>query len=272
VIDPNADAVPRWLLPRGLIVLLGMTGLLVSVLALQQFASILAPVLLALVLVIGVHPLTGILRRRGVPLWLAVTVTLIAVVALILGLAAAVALSVARLATILPTYQDSFNQLVDDLRSGLASLGVGRDQIRAALDRISFSSIASLLGGVLAGLAGIFSNLLFLLFVVVFMALDAVGFSGRLSRARRQRADVVGALDTFVRGTRSYLGGLDGVRADRGGHRRRLPLAGRGAATAAVGTAGLHHELHPQCRVHHRGGPPGSAGLARGRTPADGLS
>jgi predicted PurR-regulated permease PerM len=78
VIDP-ADAVPRWLLPRGLIVVLGMTGLLVSVLALQQFASILAPVLLALVLVIGVHPLTGILRRRGVPLWLAVTITLIAV-------------------------------------------------------------------------------------------------------------------------------------------------------------------------------------------------
>jgi len=137
--------------------------------------------------------------------WLAVTITLIAVLALILGLAAALALSVARLATILPTYQDSFNRLVDDLRSELASLGVGRDQIRAALDQISFSSIASLLAGVLAGLAGIFSNLLFLLFVVVFMALDAVGFSGRLSRARRQRADVVGALDTFVRGTRSYL-------------------------------------------------------------------
>ena len=58
---------------------------------------------------------------------------------------------------------------------------------------------------VLAGLAGIFSNLLFLLFVVAFMALDAVGFSGRLSRARRQRAEVVGALDTFVHGTRSYL-------------------------------------------------------------------
>ncbi len=205
MIDPNAAAAERSVMPRGLIVLLGMTGLLVSVLALQQFASILAPVLLALILVIGVHPLTGILRRRGVPMWLAVTVTLIAVLALVLGLAAALALSVARLATILPTYQDSFNQLVDDLRSALASLGVGRDQVLAALDQISFSSIASVLGGVLAGLAGTFSNLLFLLFVVAFMALDAVGFSGRLSRARRQRAEVVGALDTFVHGTRSYL-------------------------------------------------------------------
>ena len=205
MIDPNAAAAERSVMPRGLIVLLGMTGLLVSVLALQQFAPIVAPVLLALILVIGVYPLTGILRRRGVPMWLAVTITLIVVLALVLGLAAALALSVARLATILPTYEDSFNQLVDNLRSALASLGVGRDQVLAALDQISFSSIAAVLGGLLAGLAGIFSNLLFLLFVVAFMALDAVGFSGRLSRARRQRAEVVGALDTFVHGTRSYL-------------------------------------------------------------------
>ena len=203
--DPNSAAVQRWMMPRGLIVLLGMTGLLVSVLALQQFASILAPVLLALVLVIGVHPLTTLLRRRGVPMWLAVTITLTTVLALILGLAAALALSVAQLATILPTYQDSFNRLVDDLRSVLVSLGVGRDQIRAVVDQISFGSIASLLSAVLAGLASTFSNLLFLLFVVAFMGLDAVGFSSRLSRARRQRAEVVTALDSFVHGTRSYL-------------------------------------------------------------------
>jgi hypothetical protein len=43
------------------------------------------------------------------------------------------------------------------------------------------------------------------LFVVAFMALDAVGFSSRLARVRRQRADVVGALDSFVHGTRRYL-------------------------------------------------------------------
>ena len=105
----GVDTESRWLMPRGLIVLLGMTGLLVSVLALQQFASILAPVVLALILVIGVYPLTGILRRRGG--------TDVAggehhphhgPVALILGLAAALALSVP-LATILPTYQDEFH-------------------------------------------------------------------------------------------------------------------------------------------------------------------
>ena len=37
------------------------------------------------------------------------------------------------------------------------------------------------------------------------MALDAAGFASRLSRVRRQRPEVVGALDTFVNGSRRYL-------------------------------------------------------------------
>jgi AI-2 transport protein TqsA len=60
-------------MPRGLVVILASTGLLVTTLALQQFSSVISPVLLALVLVVGVHPLTGLLRRRGAPEWLAIT-------------------------------------------------------------------------------------------------------------------------------------------------------------------------------------------------------
>jgi AI-2 transport protein TqsA len=200
-----AAAEPRWLVPRGLIVVLAVTGLLVSVLAMREFASILGPVLLALILAMGVHPLTGILRRRGAPMWLAVTVTLVTLLGVILSLAASLALAVGQLATILPTYQDSFTALVNDLRAWLGSFGVGQDQIQAALSKIDFANVAALVTDLLAGLAGVFSNLLFLLFVAAFMVLDAVGFSTRLARARRQRADVVGALDTFVHGTRSYL-------------------------------------------------------------------
>src|SRR3954447_21356607 len=205
VTAPGAATETRSSLPRGLIVVLVTTGLLVSVLALQRISEIVAPVLLALILVVGVYPLTGLLRRHGAPIWVAVTATVITLIVVVLSLAAALALSVARLATILPTYQDSFTALVDNLRNWLDSLGVGRDQIQAAISKINFSSVAGLVTDLLAGLAGVFSNMLFLLFVVAFMALDAVGFAARLARVRRQRSDVVGALDSFVRGTRRYL-------------------------------------------------------------------
>ena len=67
-------------------VVLDGTGILVSVLALRQFVSIIGPVLLARILVIGVHPLTAVLRRRGEPIWLAATVALITLVLVIFGL------------------------------------------------------------------------------------------------------------------------------------------------------------------------------------------
>ena len=202
---PGDGADRRDVMPRGLVVVLALTGVLVSVLALREFASIVAPVLLALVLVIGVHPLTGILRRRGVPMWLAVTTTLVALIVAVLGLGSAMALSVAELAALLPTYQDSFTALVDDLRAWLGSLGVGHDQILAAVGAIDFANVAALVGNLLLGVAGVFSNVLFLIFVIVFMGVDADGFSNRLARVRPQRPEIVGVLDTFVHGTRSYL-------------------------------------------------------------------
>jgi len=98
-----------------------------------------------------------------------------------------------------------FAQLTDELRAWLGSLGVGPDELAAALSKINLASVAGLLVDLLAGLAGAFSNLLLLLFVVAFMTLDAVGFSRRLPPIRRERPEVIGALDSFVRGTRSYL-------------------------------------------------------------------
>ena len=185
--------------------MLAITGLLVTTLALQQFASILAPVLFALVLVIGIHPLTGMLRRHGAAQWLAVTITLIVLLVVIVGLAAASAISLAELGTILPTYQDRFAALLADLRDWLASLGIGPQQLQAALGSISFANLAGIVTSLLAALAGAFSSLLFVVFVVLFMGLDAGTFSRRLALASSHRAAVVTALGGFVRGTRSYL-------------------------------------------------------------------
>ncbi len=88
----DAAAQPGGPLPRGLTVVLAVTGLLVSVLAQWQFGSILGPVLLPLILVIGVHPMTeDWFSRCRAPQWLAVTGMVIALVAVILGLARQIA-------------------------------------------------------------------------------------------------------------------------------------------------------------------------------------
>ncbi|WP_312858304.1 AI-2E family transporter [Pseudonocardia pini] len=192
-------------MPRGLVVVLALTGLLVSTLALQQFSAIAAPVLLALILMVGVHPLTGILTRRGVPLWLAATATLLVILGIVLGLAASLAVSLAQLSTLLPAYEEQFATLLAGLRTWLASLGVGPEQLQQALGQISWGRVAGVVTDLLAGLAGAFSNLLFLVFVVFFMGVDAAGFSRRLAVVGGRGAQVMTALGGFVHGTRSYL-------------------------------------------------------------------
>jgi predicted PurR-regulated permease PerM len=110
---PWSDAEERYGMPGGL----------------HGFSSIAGPVFLALILTIAVSPLRRYLIRRGVRTWIAAVIALVVVIALLLGLAAALALSIARLATLLPTYQDTFGQLINDVRGWLAHRGIGNQEI-----------------------------------------------------------------------------------------------------------------------------------------------
>jgi predicted PurR-regulated permease PerM len=203
--EPIDDAVRLPGMPRGLVVILALTGLLVSMLALRQFSGVVAPVLLALVLTIAMHPLTGKFIRWGLPKWLATTLTLLATFAIIIALAVSMAYAIARLGTLLPRYEHRFAGLLTDLREWLATLGIGSDQLRTVLSEISFGKVAGIAANLLVGLASTFSNLLFLLLIVLFMGIDAARFPDRLRETGARRTALVTALAGFARGTRRYL-------------------------------------------------------------------
>ena len=192
-------------MPRGVIVLLGGAGAVVTVAGMHALADILGPVLLALMLTVAVRPLMSWAERRGWPRWLAILITLLTINLIIIGLAGALAVSVAQLATILPTYLAQFAALIDEVTGLLGQVGIGTDQVRTALDQVDFSRVASLIGSLLVGLAGAFSNLLFIVALLLFLVLDAADFPARLRSVARLRPDIVGALMSFASGTRSYL-------------------------------------------------------------------
>ena len=91
-----------------MVVLLGTGAAVLTAAGLRSFAGIVGPVFLALVLTIAVSPLRRLLIRRGVKRWLAALIALVVVNVFLLAVAAALALSVAKLATLLPTYEDKF--------------------------------------------------------------------------------------------------------------------------------------------------------------------
>ncbi|WP_329000142.1 AI-2E family transporter [Kribbella sp. NBC_00709] len=185
--------------------LLGTAAAVLIAAGLRGFAGIVGPVFLALTLTIAVSPLRRLLVRQGVKVWIASLTALVVVNAFLLGVAAALALSVAQLATLLPTYQDKFADLVDDVRGWLADRGVGDEQLQAALQKIDLGKFFDVLQGWLSGFLGVISDLGFIVIVLFFMGLDASAFSDRLREAARIRPDISSALTGFARGTTRYL-------------------------------------------------------------------
>jgi predicted PurR-regulated permease PerM len=192
-------------LPRGVVVLLGTGAAVLTAAGLRGFAEIIGPVFLALVLTIAVSPLRRLLIRRGVASWLAALIALAVVIGFLLGVAAAIALSIAKLATLLPTYQEKFAELVDDARGWLAERGVGEEQVQAALQQFDLGRFFDLLQAWLSGFLGIFSDLAFIIIVLFFLGMDAGAFRERLREAAADRPEISAALSGFARTTTRYL-------------------------------------------------------------------
>ncbi|SHN45134.1 Predicted PurR-regulated permease PerM [Cryptosporangium aurantiacum] len=188
-----------------MIVLLGAACAVVVVAGLRGLASIAGPVFLALMLAVTASPLTGWLRRRGVPVWLALATTVAVVYAVLTALGGALVVSVARLIDLMPEYQAQFADLRADLLRQLEGLGISDEQLRTALESVDAGSAVRLIEGLVGSIAGVLSNAVFLLAVLFFMCLETATFPARLGSVATDRPEVVGALRNFAQGTRRYL-------------------------------------------------------------------
>ncbi|MGY1631146.1 AI-2E family transporter [Geodermatophilus sp. SYSU D01186] len=194
----------RRALPLWLTVVLGTAGAAVALWGVSTYAGFLAPVLLAFVLVVTVHPLVGALVRRGVRRGLAVGLAVLLVDGGLLLFTAALVVSVGQLATVLPQYSDEWQGLLDGVRSALTAAGIGRDQAESMLGSLDLSSVVSAVGGLLAGVTRSVGALVLVLATVLFMTAESAGMPERLAAVPgtwRLRA----ALGGFARNTRRYL-------------------------------------------------------------------
>jgi AI-2 transport protein TqsA len=196
---------PDWTLPRGTIVLLTIAGLVVAIAGIKSVASLAGPVFLALMLTVAVQPVPTWLRKRGFPRWAAFVTTVLLVYGILIGLFAALVFSVARLASILPQYDDKFDDLVTSFQNFLTSHGVSHDKVQDMISHVDTSKVVGAVTDVLASTFGVASALVLVLALLLFMAADSVGFDDRMNVLDRMRPDIASAFRSFSQGTRSYL-------------------------------------------------------------------
>ena len=197
---PGAGGLPRWLL-----LMIGAAAATVAVAGLRSIAWLVAPVMLALVVVIALAPVQSRLRRAGVPRWLATSILLVLVWAVLLAFVGLLVISVAELAALLPGYADQAQALMDDVVADLNETRVGQRTVADLVQQIDYGSVVGVASGLLAGLTDTASTLVLLLTAMVFVTIESSGFGRRMALVGAERPHLPVAMTLFSQGTRSYL-------------------------------------------------------------------
>lgn len=192
-------------MPRGLVILLGTAAAVVVVAGLRSAAWLVAPTLLALVVVVVVSPVHTWLRRQGFPAWLATGTLVTLVYGVFLGFGAVLVLSLARLASLLPHYTERARALATRAADTLASWGVGPERLSELARSVDPGRVLSSFGSLIGDLTSVATSLVFLLALLFFFSSETTAIDARLHAVDADRPRVRRALDGFVGKTRRFL-------------------------------------------------------------------
>ncbi len=191
---------------RLVIYLVGMASIFVILFGIRGTASIINPILLAIVITITALPIPGRLTRRGMPGWLALVLTILAVV-LLLGLViATVFFSVTRLSVELPAYMAdaavSATQIVPAEFMGLEL------PVSTARLTIQFGPVAQSFAAAILDILVQFGMALFIFF---FMISAAMSLPGAVRLGLDPSAAIITRIGTLTGDVRRYMTILTGI-------------------------------------------------------------
>jgi AI-2 transport protein TqsA len=195
----------RWALPRGLIILLGLAAALAAAIGMRQFANIIGPVALALVLSIAVHPVRRYADNHRLPAWLGIILSLIAVYGIVVGLFAILVLAGIQFASLVQDYAPQFQAFLQQAVQILESVGVSQEKLQSLAGQLSPSRLVDLATSLIGGLAGVLSSIFFIIVLLFFTVADAGDFASKLQHTSIRGRSLAHTFQQFAHGTRQYL-------------------------------------------------------------------
>jgi predicted PurR-regulated permease PerM len=188
------------------IYLVALASIFVVLFGIRGTASILNPILLAIVITITVLPIPGRLSKRGLPGWLSLLLTILAVV-LLLGLViVTVFFSITKLSTQLPVYlADAAVTATEELPPEVTGTEVPASTTEMT---VQFGPVAQGLIAVVLELLVQFGMALFIFF---FMISAAISLPGAVRLGLDPRASVITRIGTLTEDVRHYMSILTGI-------------------------------------------------------------
>ena len=190
---------------RLVVYLVGLASIFVILFGIRGSASIINPILLAVVITITVLPVPSRLTARGMPGWLALVVSILVVV-LLLGLViGTVFFSITKLTTELPTYMASATQQAN------SDLSATQDsQTSIQIENLT-TSIGPVAQGLLASVANLLVQFGLALVIFFFMISAALSLPAPSRLGLDPNTPTIGRISTLTEDVRKYMTVLTGV-------------------------------------------------------------
>ena len=158
---------------RNAYILMGIGGGVLAIFGLAAIAGVFAPVFLAFVLTICVHPLRLTLEARGISRGLATGSVITAVTVLLVALGWAVLVAASQFGALLNDYADEIEGAIQAFAEWLTTIGISSEEIEAIAADFDPSALLDFLGGIVGGLTGWISILVIIFTMLLLMAMDA---------------------------------------------------------------------------------------------------
>ena len=194
---------PKQYSDAGLRFIIAAACLVVVIAGLRAAAAVVLPFLVAVFFAIISVPLIGWLQKFKVPRAVAVFLTVLMAAGIIGIFGLVVAQSVNGFSVAAPHYQDRFQVLLDSALNLASNFGLPVEEWQS-LELLQIGGVFDVLGGALGAIASFASNTFLVLLTVIFILMEAVGFSAKLRAAFGNDANF-GQLGEMTRQVQQYL-------------------------------------------------------------------
>jgi AI-2 transport protein TqsA len=183
--------------------LVSLACVVIVIVGMRYAAGILSPILLALFVVMGLSPILGWLRRRGLPPWLAIVIVLLGFLAFAGAFVGVLASSTGQLDSQLPIYEENLGEMLDDGQVWFTAHGV--DVSGLASDVLTAEKIMGWASSLLGSVVDALSNVVLMLFIVIFMLSQVYSFPGTMYQKLKLSKRFEQSFKEFGNVTRSYI-------------------------------------------------------------------
>ncbi|UCG24616.1 MAG: AI-2E family transporter [Chloroflexota bacterium] len=186
-------------------VFIGVAAFGLTLFFMREASSMINSLLLGIIIVLSASPLLHWLQRKKAPDWLAYVLTLTAIVAVFGVLVVLLSVAVSRLVESIPTYQTQLQELQQDFEQFLEDLGLAGVELADAIALINPEEIADWFVSFLSGLLGVFSDIIVIALIVIFLLIDTFSIPQKVAAEVSAGNDYVKRIFDFGTDIREYV-------------------------------------------------------------------